>query len=295
MLHPEDRDMFYKSMQESIARSTPWNWEGRIMLSPNDEIKWVNLRATRRETDSHGTAWEGFMVNVTENKLAKQEIATSRQRLRELSSHVENIKEEELGRVARGIHDEIGVLLIALKMDLAWLAQRLPQDDSALLEKVDAMSDLLDTAGSSARSLAHSLRPGFLDYFGIVAAIEIEAKEFTKRTNIPCKIIKSDNDIELPGEQSIALFRVFQETLNNIIKHAAARQVQIEILKTGKCVDLIVSDDGKGFDEMARNKAHSFGLRGIQERVKHLGGDVRITSEPGEGTQIAVCVPLDNA
>lgn len=295
MLHPEDRDIFYKSMQESIAQSTPWNWEGRIVLPPDGEIKWVNLRATHREADSHGTVWEGFMVNITQNKLAEQEIKTSRQRLRELSAHVENIKEQERGRIARDIHDEIGVLLTALKMDLAWLAQRLPQDGNALHGKVQAMSDLLDTASSSANDLAHHLHPAFLDCFGIVAAIEIEAKEFTKRTGIPCKIIKPDNNIELPGKQLIALFRVFQEALNNIMKHAAARQVKIEILQTEKCVDLVVSDDGKGFDETARNKPHSFGLRGIQERIKHLGGDVRITSELGKGTQLTVCMPLDDA
>lgn len=295
MMHPEDRDTFHKSMQESISQSAPWNWEGRIVLPPDGEIKWVNLRATCRETGSHTNVWEGFMVNITQNKLAEQEIRTSRQRLRELSSHVENIKEEERGRIARDIHDEIGVLLTALKMDLAWLAQRLPHGDSALHEKAQAMSDLLDAASSSANSLVHSLHPAFLDCFGIVAAIEIEAKEFTKRTGIPCRITKSDDYIELPGEQSIALFRVFQETLNNIMKHAAAKRVQIKVLKTGKCVDLTVSDDGKGFDETARKKPHTFGLRGIQERVKHLGGDVRITSEPGNGTQIAVCLPLDDA
>ena len=293
-LHPEDRDTFYKSMQESVAHSTPWNWEGRIVLPPDGEIKWVNLRAARLETNSHDTVWEGFMVNITQNKLAEQEIKTSRQRLRELSSHVENIKEEERGRIARDIHDEIGVLLTALKMDMAWLAQRLPQGGSALHDKVQAMSDLLDTAGSSANNLVHNLRPAFLDCFGIVAAIEIEAKEFTKRTGIPCKITKSDDEIELRGEQSIALFRVFQEILNNTMKHAAAKQVKIEIRKTVNCVYLAVSDDGKGFDKTSRNKPLSFGLRNIQERIKHLGGDVRITSEPGKGTQIAVSLPLDD-
>lgn len=295
MLHPKDRDAFYKSMQESVAQSTPWNWEGRVVLPPNGEIKWVNLRATRRQTSSYGTVWEGFMVNITQNKFAEQEIKASRQRLRELSSHVENIKEEERMRIARAIHDEIGVLLTALKMDLAWLTQRLPGDSGALHEKAKSMSGLLDTAGFAANNLVHSLRPGFLDCFGIVAAIEIEAKEFTKRTGVPCKIVKSDEEIELPSEQSITLFRVFQEALNNIMKHAAAKRVQIDILKVENHVDLIVSDDGKGFDETARNKTRSFGLRGIQERIKHLGGDVRITSEPGKGTQIAVCVPLDDA
>lgn len=294
MLHPEDRNAFYKSMQESVAQHTPWNWEGRIVLPPGGEIKWVNLRATHRETGAHGTVWEGFMVNITQNKQAEIEIKQSRQRLRELSSHIEAIKEEERTRIAHEIHDEIGVLLTALKMDLSWLAHRLPGNDSALHEKAKTMSEILDTAGSAANNLAHSLRPGFLDYFGIVAAIEIEAKEFAKRTGIPCKITKSDESIDLPSEQSITLFRVFQETLNNIMKHAAARHVQTQILKKEGGVYLAVSDDGKGFDETSRNKPRSFGLRGIQERIGYLGGTVEITSALGSGTQIAVCLPLDH-
>jgi len=292
MLHPEDRNAFYKSMQESVVRSSPWNWEGRIVLPPDSETKWVNLRATHRESGSLGTVWEGFMINITQNKLAEQEIKTSRQRLRELSSHVEKIKEEERMHIAREIHDEIGVLLTVLKMDIAWLMQRLPRDNHALLEKAKGMSDLLDTAGFAANNLVHRLRPGFLDCFGLVAAIEIEAKEFTKRTGVSCKIVKSDEEIELPSEQTITLFRVFQEALNNILKHAEAKHVQIDILRVENHVELIVSDDGQGFDETARNKARSFGLRGIQERIKHLGGDVRISSKLGKGTQITVCLPL---
>ena len=291
-IHPEDRAVFFSSIRQSAIDASPWNWEGRIVLPPAGEIKWVNLRATHRETSSHGTVWEGFMVNITQNKLAEQEIIKSRQQLRELSSHVDSIKEEERMRIAREIHDEIGVLLTALKMDLAWLTQRLPQDNGALHEKARSMANLLDTAGSAANNLVHSLRPGFLDCFGIVAAIEIEANEFSKRTSIPCRIIKSDDSIELPSEQSITLFRVFQETLNNIMKHAMAGQVQVKICKTDQFVELAVTDNGKGFDESSRNKPRSFGLRGIQERIKYLGGNVSITSAPGKGARIAVSVPL---
>lgn len=295
LLHPADREMFHASLKRSLAKLTPWNWEGRIVLPPNNEIKWVNLRATIRENDAHSTIWEGFMVNITHNKALEQTIKLSRQRLRQLSSHEESIKEEERMRIAREIHDEIGVLLTALKMDLAWLQQRLPQDNAALHEKAQSMSDLLDTAGTSANNLVHSLRPGFLDCFGIIAAIEIEAHEFTKRTGIPCKITKSDDSIELPNEQSITLFRVFQETLNNIMKHAMAKHVHIDIRKVGCGIGLTVEDDGKGFDEAARNKPRSFGLRGMQERLRNLGGDVCITSAPEQGTKIEVCMPIDEA
>jgi len=302
-LHPDDAPSFYQLMRSSAANATPWNWEGRIILPPESEIKWVNLRAKHRQTDSEGTVWKGFVVNITQNKLAEIKIKHSEQRLRELSSHIETIKEEERTRIAREIHDEIGMLLTALKMDLSWLTQRLPTDNPALQEKTLDMANLLDTAGKTANNLVHSLRPGFLDCFGIVAAIEIEANEFTKRTGIPCKIIKASDNIDVSDEQSITLFRVFQETLTNIMKHATAQQVDVEVqiinnehccdpLRGQKCIELIVSDDGKGFDDAARNKPRSFGLRGIQERIGQLGGKVKISSKPGAGTQIAVSLPV---
>lgn len=293
MLHPEDRAAFYNSMHESIKRASQWNWQGRFVLAHSNETKWVDLSATHCGTTSHGTLWDGFMTDTTHNKLAENEIYQSRQRLRELSSHVEDIKEKERLRIAREIHDEIGVLLTALKLDLAWLTNRLPADNRALHEKVQDMADLLDTAGSAANNLVHSLRPGFLDCFGIVAAIEIEAKEFTKRTGIPCKVIKSEHDVELPDDLPITIFRVFQETMNNIMKHAEARQVQVNINVGPERIDLTVADDGKGFDASSREKPRSFGLRGIQERIGHLGGQVKITSEPGKGAQISVWLPLE--
>ncbi|MEI7455462.1 MAG: ATP-binding protein [Nitrosomonadales bacterium] len=298
-LHADDAASFQQSMQHSREHATPWNWEGRILLPPDGEIKWVNLRAKYRTTDTRGTHWKGFVVNITQNKQAEIELVHSRQRLRELSSHIESIKEEERTRIAREIHDEIGVLLTALKMDLAWMRQRFPADDRALQEKSQVMSNLLDTAGIAANNLVHSLRPGSLDCFGIVAAIEIEAAEFTKRTAIPCKIIKSSDNLEVTDEQSITLFRVFQETLNNIMKHAQARRVQVKIRKSGTdqinhYVELIVSDDGCGFDETARNKPRSFGLRGIQERIRQLNGEITITSRPGKGTKIALRLPIDS-
>lgn len=292
LLHPDDKKSFRKSMLSSVRHASAWNWEGRIVMPPNNDIKWINLRATYHHAGS-GSHWKGFMVNITQNKQAEIEIKQSRQRLRELSSHIELIKEEERTRIAREIHDEIGVLLTALKMDLSWLAHRLDKD--ALLEKAQDMASLLDTAGRAANNLVHSLRPGSLDCFGIVATIEIEAREFNKRTGIPCKIIKSDEQMELSDEQSITLFRVFQETLNNIMKHASARHVEIEIRNIAaphRHVELIVSDDGCGFDEEARNKPRSFGLRGIQERIMQLGGKVVIASRPGKGTKIAVSLTL---
>lgn len=292
-LHPDDASSFYDSMRTSMQHRSPWNWEGRIVLPHNSEIKWVSLRATLHEAHADSTSWKAFIVNITQNKQAEIELKESRLRLCELSSHIESIKEEERTRIAREIHDEIGALLTALKMDLAWVTRRLPSENSALLEKTQDMADLLDTAGKAANELVHSLRPGSLDCFGIVAAIEIETAEFAKRTNIICKVSKSEDEIDVAEEQSITLYRVLQEALNNIMKHAAAHRVEISISRPDASqIELIVSDDGCGFDEAARDKPRSFGLRGMQERITQLGGTARIISTPGSGTRITVRLPL---
>lgn len=296
-LHPDDAASFYESMRHSSVHAAPWNWEGRIILPPGDVIKWVNLRAKYHRSTPEGTHWKGFVVNITQNKLTEIEITQYSQRLRELSSHIESIKEEERLRIAREIHDEIGVLLTALKMDLSWMKQRFPAGDEALQEKAQDMARLLDTAGKAANNLVHSLRPGSLDCFGIVAAIEIEANEFKKRTGVPCKVTRSKGSFVISDAQSITLFRIFQEAMNNIMKHAAARHVEVQILKTadaavGPCIALTVTDDGCGFDEAAQDKPRSFGLRGIKERIHLLGGSVSIASEPGKGTKITVRLPI---
>lgn len=294
LIHPDDAASFQSSLRQSAQTLCFWNWEGRIIL-PHEEIKWISLGATPQRTPSGGLRWEGIILNITQSKLGELEVKQAQQQLLELSSHIQDAKEQERLRIAREVHDEIGSLLTAIKMDLSWLTQRLPKDHPNLTEKARTIAELVNKAITSASNLAHSLRPGVLDCFGFVAAIEIEAQEFSKRSGIPCSVIKSQDSIELPDTHSITLFRIVQETLNNILKHAQAKHVQVEIVKGEDHLELIISDDGKGFDETARNKPRSFGLRGIQERIAHLGGEVKIASELGKGTQIAVFVPIEAA
>ncbi len=291
LIHAEDLPLLLESMKISAQTHCFWNWEGRITL-PDGEVKWISLGATPQDTLGSAPRWEGILLNTTQSKLGELEVKRVQQQLLELSSHIQDAKEQERLRIAREVHDEIGSLLTAMRMDLSWLIQRLPKDNPTLTEKAKTIEELVHRAITSASHLAHRLRPGFLDCFGIIAAIEIEAQEFSKRSAIPCTIIKSQESIELPEAYSITLFRVCQETLNNILKHAQATQVQIEIVKGADHLELIVSDDGIGFSEAARDKPHSFGLRGIHERVAHLGGTVKIASTLGLGTQIAVFVPL---
>lgn len=291
LIHPEDIRSLLDTLKKSAQTLCFWNWEGRIAL-PDGKTRWISLGATPQSMPNGLPRWEGIVLDTTQSKLGELEVKRVQQQLLELSSHVQDAKEQERLRIAREVHDEIGSLLTAMKMDLSWLIHRLPEDNPKLTDKAKTIEELVNRAITSASNLAHRLRPGFLDCFGIIAAIEIEAQEFSKRSGIHCTIVKSQESIELPEAYSITLFRVCQEALNNILKHAQARHVQIEIVKGTDHLELIISDDGVGFSEAARNKPRSFGLRGAQERVAHLGGTVKIASTLGVGTQIAIFVPL---
>lgn len=292
LIHPEDISSFLDTLKLSARTLCFWNWEGRIIL-PANRIKWVRLGATPHTTQSGLPRWEGMMLDITQSKLGELEIRRTQQQLQELSSHIQDAKEQERLHIAREVHDEIGSLLTAIKIDLSWLIQRLPKNDRLLTDKATTIEELVNKVIASANNLAHSLRPVVLDHFGFIAAIEIEAQEFSKRSGISCTIITSQEDIELPATHSITLFRIFQETLNNILKHAQAKSAQVEVVKGADHLELIVSDDGVGFGDAARNKPRSFGLRGIHERVAYLGGTVRIASSVDSGTQIAIFVPLE--
>lgn len=294
LIHPDDLDAFRNTMLNSARNLTFWGWEGRVVLADNT-CKWLSLGSTPQTTADGEVEWEGIMVDVTKTKLAEIEFARSQEQLREFSSHIQDAKEQERLRIAREVHDEIGGLLTAIKMDLAWMKHRLPKDSPILEEKTTTIENLVDKAATAARNLAHSLRPGYLDSFGIVAAIEMEANEFKQRTGITCALGHTDDDVDLNPDVSIALFRIFQEALTNIMKHAQANAVKVSIHSREHGVDLTISDNGRGFVETERAKPRSFGLRGIQERVAHFGGEVQITSIPGQGTTVAVTIPHPDA
>jgi signal transduction histidine kinase len=292
IIHSEDVASFLDTLKQSAKTMCFWSWEGRITL-PHNETKWISLGATPQFMPNGLPRWEGILLDITQSKLGELEVKRAQQQLQELSSHIQDAKEQERLRIAREVHDEIGSLLTAIKIDFLWLSQRLPKDNQQLTDKAKTIEDLVNKVIISASNLAHSLRPGILDCFGLIAALEIEAQEFSKRSGITCTITKSQDYIDLPETHSITLFRIFQEALNNILKHAKAKNVQVEIVKGEDHLELIIEDDGIGFGDDARLKPRSFGLRGIHERIEHLGGTVRINSAPGKGTHIAIFLPLE--
>ena len=290
LILPQDRPSYIADMTASAAEKKGWNWVGRIWIEEWKDIKWVNLRATPRDLADGSVQWEGIMTNVTQTKLEETEIKQSRAQLAELSAHVETVKEQERTRIAREIHDDLGGNLTAIKMSLALLARRLPADPQ-LLDKATYLDSLVDRTIESVHRISGDLRPSILD-FGLVAAIDWQAKEFEKQLGITCEFAANRKDVKLHPDQATALFRIFQEALTNISKHANATRVRVELVRSSRCVRMHIIDNGRGIENADRIKSKSFGIRGMVERASGLGGDLSVT--PGErgGSIVSVKVPL---
>ncbi|RJF98606.1 PAS domain-containing sensor histidine kinase [Noviherbaspirillum saxi] len=290
LILPEDQASYLESMQASSTSMKAWNWEGRIWIEKWHDIKWINLRSTPRALPGQGIQWEGIMTNITESKLEQAEIERSRAQLAELSAHVETAKENERTRIAREIHDDLGGNLTAIKMALALLTKRLP-NDAMLAEKTDYVDALVDRTIEAIHRISVDLRPGMLD-FGIVAAIDWQSKEFEKQLGIPCKFSSSKKEIPLHPDQATALFRIFQEALTNIGKHADASMVTVRLTRTNRSVRLEVTDNGRGIDAADRMKPKSFGIRGMIERANALGGQLSVSNAASGGTELTLRIPL---
>ena len=290
LILPQDRVSYEVAMMTSAVDKKSWNWVGRIWIEAWKDIKWINLRATPRSLPDGSVQWEGIMTNITESKLEEAEIKRSRAQLAELSAHIDTVKEQERTRIAREIHDDIGGNLTAIKMSLALLARRL-QADPLLTEKAEYLDSLVDRTIESVHRISGDLRPGILD-FGLVAAIDWQAKEFEKQLGIDCEFTANRKDIKLDPDQATALFRIFQEALTNISKHANATRVRVELVRGSRNVRLQISDNGRGIAAEDRLKPKSFGIRGMVERASALGGDLSVSNGTKGGSVVSVKVPL---
>ena len=289
LIASEDATAFWQSMRTSARGCDVWNWEGRIRVSGSDRIIWVNLRASPRRLDDGGMLWDGILSNITLNKAAEFELRRSREQLSSLSAHIQSAKEHERTRIAREIHDDLGGTLTATKIELMRLGKDLAPESHLALQHLQSTEALVNSALDTARRISTDLRPGILD-LGIVAAIEWQSAEFQKRMDIPCKVNCTLEEIPLDDEISMALFRIFQETLTNITKHADASRVDVLLQADEQHVTLRVSDNGRGLAMADLSKPKAFGIRGMQERALSLGGEASV-SRSARGTTATVRVP----
>jgi two-component system, NarL family, sensor histidine kinase UhpB len=291
LILPSDKATYDRLMAMSIEQLSTLNWEGRIQVKGDSDIKWISLRATPRKTSDDATLWDGIMVNITRNKLAEIEIARSREQLAELSSYLQKVKEQERARIAREIHDDIGGTLTAIKCELLPCIDTTARAPDFYQRKAVSVECLVDRVIDSTRRISLDLRPGILDC-GIAAAIQWQAKEFTNRTGIPCQVTCSNDEILLDADLSIAIFRVFQETLTNISKHASASHIEVSLVEADGIIFLEILDNGCGITDLDMDKQDSFGIRGMRERCQQLKGVFHISGIPDEGTKVEIRIPI---
>lgn len=290
----EDRQSYAEAMLASATSLWSWNWEGRIWVDAWKDVKWINLRCTPHALDAGAVRWEGIMTNITESKLEQLEVRKSRARLAELTAHIETVKEQERTRIAREIHDDLGGNLTAIKMALAMLSRRLPPGDPALHDKAAYVDSLVDRTIDAVHRISLDLRPSILD-FGLVAALEWQVKEFGTQAGIDCGFSSSEREIELDPDRASALFRIVQEALTNIAKHAGASRVTVRLHRTGQQLSLKITDNGAGIAQADRAKPQSFGLRGMAERAAALGGTLTLSHASGGGTVVAIKIKQETS
>ena len=290
----EDRAGYLAQLEAADGVPMSFNWEGRLWMNAWKDIKWVNIRVTRRETPT-GPAWDGIMLNVTHSKLAEDEIRRSRFQLSALAAHVETIKERERLHLAREVHDDLGGNLAAIKIGLSWLRQRLPEKEPLLAERTDYLDKIVDQTIEAAHRISSDLRPAILE-LGIVSAIDWQLQRLTRNSDIEYALNAPTDPVVLTPDATIAVFRIVQEALTNVAKHAKATRVEVALEQGAAGLLVRIADNGRGIVPGTRTRAgHGFGMLGMRERAAALGGELVVGTAARGGTEIVLRVPFPQA
>lgn len=273
------------------------NWSGEVVLRRRDGSRVTALVTNAPVIDSDGRIAGMIQVStdVTQRKLAELQLEDSREQLRALAARLQSVREEERKGVSRDIHDELGQVLTGLKMELAWMRARLsgaePVAREPLLEKIALLGSLIDASAGTIRRLCAELRPGILDDLGLAAAIDWQAREFSRRTGIKCRVTSQPKDLCLDPDSSTAVFRIFQEILTNVARHARGTRVTAHLTQDETAFVLEAKDDGCGIPPERLSGVNSLGLLGMRERAMALGGRIEFAGRKNGGTTVTLTVP----
>ncbi|HLJ39766.1 MAG TPA: response regulator [Steroidobacteraceae bacterium] len=229
---------------------------------------------------------------IGERAAAEKDLKASQESLRALAAHLQSVREEEWTRIAREFHDQLGQALTGLKMDLTWITGRLPAGARVLRERAQSMSELIDATMESVRQIVSRLRSDVLDQLGLPAAIVWQAEEFQRRSGLRCVVSLPAAPLALDSSRATAVFRIFQELLTNVARHANATRVEVNLRCNGGQLLLSVEDNGRGIDSEAAQSPKSLGLMGVRERVLPFGGRIYVRGVHGKGTVVKVTVPI---
>lgn len=261
----------------------------KLCLRP-DGSRFPVLVGAAKPQDQEGLI--AFILDLTARKQVEEALRKSRQLLRDLAAHGDAAMELERKRIAREIHDEQGSLLTALKLDLSLLRRQLPETSADVASRLDSMQQLIEETVRVMREIASQLRPAALN-LGLLPSLEWLVSDFRKRTGIPCRLV-TDCEVQLDDVHATALFRIVQESMTNITRHAAAGHVSIALENVDGTLRMTIHDDGRGFDP-AEIGNQSYGIRGIRERLELLDGTLTIDSAPGRGTTLQIAIPIERA
>jgi PAS domain S-box-containing protein len=272
------------------------HWEGDLIQTAQDGRRIVLASRWALQWGKRDQLPRVLVINsdITERKLGEESLVWQKEQLRALAERLQWVREEDRKRVARDLHDQIGQILTAIKMDLTWVTRHLPESEGAVLARLTESIQSINDGVKSVRTICSGLRPGVLDDLGLAAAIEWQASEFASRNGVTCQVSVPPLDLHLDGDRATAAFRIFQECLTNVIRHAQATSVHVSLCQEKESLLLVVQDDGIGFCESElSNSLGSLGILGMKERAQFCGGEVQISSSPGNGTTVTVRVPVD--
>jgi PAS domain S-box-containing protein len=292
-IHPDDLQNCLAVHAAAFQTRRPFSTEYRLRFRDGNYHHVLANGVPRFSPAGEFVGFIGSCTDISDRKKAEEALQHSKQMLRHLVSHQERVREDERKRIAREIHDDLGQNLLALRLDVSMLHSRTEHAHPKLNKRVSAALDQIDATMRAVRSTINNLRPTVLD-LGLNAAIEWQVKDFQRRSGIACELSMDEKDLELDDNRATALFRILQESLTNVIRHAQASRVRIDLHKIGNIIFMKVADDGIGIYPDCRRKANSFGLVGIEERISALGGELMIDSDRDKGTALTISIPLQD-
>jgi len=291
-VHPDDRDAAQQHVATAVRERGALDIEYRVVW-PDGTVRWIN-DAGQLLLNAQGepTGMYGIQRDITRLKLGELALRRSEQQLRDLGANREQLLEAERARVSREIHDELGQALTVLKLDLVSLQQDVLANDAQGTERVHHALQLIDQTVDAVHRIAAELRPAVLDHFGLAEAIRWQLTEFEQTTGVAVEAHGVQSVPAMSDTRTTAVFRILQEALTNVARHAQAREVTVSLEAEGEVLKMAIQDDGRGFVQKEIENKHSFGVLGMQERAHSLGGTVRLEGAPGRGATVTLLMPL---
>jgi PAS domain S-box-containing protein len=291
LLGASERDDVRAALHGSASHLSTFSWAGRLHPRNEGSERWVTIRARPTVTPEGTVVWDGVVLDDTPSRMAQLELERSREELRALSAYLQSVREDEKARIAREVHDELGATLTGLRIDLDWLIDHQTAVSEPARGKYRAMLALLQSAVASTRKIVTELRPSILDDLGLASALRWQAGEYQKHAPIRFHLQMPEPEVVIDRDRALALFRIFQETITNVTRHAKATDVDVVLGQTDRAWVMQISDNGVGIADAAMLNPTSHGIRGMRERAQMLGGTVSVRGTPGEGTTVIVTLP----